>query len=129
MKPERRNAGRKEVNVPSWYAINWDRVEADSRMPQHNDPKRNRQLEENSSQMLPLSGTPKMKTPTTRQIAISTMPSAKWADSLPSTSSVGRTGVESSCSMVPFSHSRAMVSEVSSDAMIIRMTAMSPGTM
>ncbi len=31
--------------------------------------------------------------------------------------------------MVPFSHSRAMVSELSMDAMIIMVTAISPGTM
>ena len=32
------------------------------------------------------------------------------------------------CSMVPISHSRAMVSEVNSAAMICRTTAISPGT-
>ncbi len=43
--------------------------------------------------------------------------------------SAGRTGVESNCSMVPFSHSRAMVSDVSMAAMIMMMTPMRPGTM
>jgi hypothetical protein len=48
---------------------------------------------------------------------------------LPISSSPGRTGVASNCSIVPVSHSRAIVSDVSIDAMIIRITAISPGTM
>jgi hypothetical protein len=44
-------------------------------------------------------------------------------------SSAGFTGVEMSCSIVPRSHSRAMVSEVSSAAIRPMITAMMPGTM
>ena len=39
------------------------------------------------------------------------------------------TGVEMSCSIVPVSHSRATVSEVSRAAMTIMITAISPGMM
>ena len=60
---------------------------------------------------------------------MSTTPMTKNASILPSTISAGRSGVDINCSIVPISHSRAMVSEVSSAAMIIRITAMSPGTM
>ena len=59
---------------------------------------------------------------------MSATPSRKYASILPSTISAGRSGVESNCSMVPISHSRAMVSEVSSAAMIMRITAIRPGT-
>ena len=61
-------------------------------------------------------------------MAESASPTTKYASILPSTISAGRSGVESNCSMVPISHSRAMVSEVSSDAIIMRITAISPGT-
>ncbi len=60
---------------------------------------------------------------------MSAVPTTKYAESLPSAISAGRTGVESSCSMVPFSHSRATVSEPRFAAMIITITAISPGTM
>jgi len=54
---------------------------------------------------------------------------AKYGVSLPRISSGPRTGVAMSCSMVPVSHSRATVSEVSRAAMSMTMTAMRPGTM
>jgi len=59
----------------------------------------------------------------------STTPSTQNAASLPMINSWARSGVERSCSSVPVSHSRAMVSEVRSAAMIIRMTEIKPGTM
>ena len=61
-------------------------------------------------------------------MAASATPTAKYASILPSTISAGRSGVERICSIVPISHSRAMVSEVSNAAMICRITAMMPGT-
>ena len=39
----------------------------------------------------------------------------------------GRSGVDSNCSIDPFSHSRAMHNDVSSDAMIMSTTAIKPG--
>ena len=62
-------------------------------------------------------------------MVVSATPTTKKASILPSTISAARTGVESSCSMVPISHSRATVSEVSSAAMTIIMAAIRPGTM
>ena len=41
---------------------------------------------------------------------------------------IGRSGVERICSIVPISHSRAIVSDVNRAAMICRITAISPGT-
>ena len=98
-------------------------------MPQHSAPNRNTQAETNSNSTLPLSGTPKTKTPTNRQISMSIKPTQEVRGQLAQRQLDGRTGVESSCSIVPFSHSRAMVSEVSSAAMIIMITAIRPGTM
>ena len=59
---------------------------------------------------------------------MSTIPRTKYAASFPTHISTGRTGVESN-TIVPFSHSRAMVNDVSIAAMIMRITAINPGTM
>ena len=74
-------------------------------------------------------GTPKRKCPASIESTVSRTPIAKYGASFPRISSGPRTGVEMSCSMVPVSHSLAMVSDVSSAAMSMMMTAMSPGTM
>lgn len=87
------------------------------------------QLVSISSKGLPRKGTRKTATPTPITTSVSTKPRAKKASILPSTSSAGRRGVDSSCSMVPISHSRAMVSEVSIAAMMLMITAIRPGTM
>jgi hypothetical protein len=78
-------------------------------------------------QKLPRNGTAKTVMATMSAMAESTSPTRKYASILPSTISVGRSGVESTCSMVPISHSRAMVSDVSCPARITRITAISPG--
>ncbi len=49
--------------------------------------------------------------------------------SLPSITSSGVTGVEISCSIVPRSHSREIVSDVSWAPIKARMTATTPGIM
>ena len=57
------------------------------------------------------------------------MPMTKYGTSLPSMISSGVTGVEISCSMVPRSHSRAMVSEVRKAPITDITSARTPGTM
>ena len=52
----------------------------------------------------------------------------KYGTSFPIMSSRGVTGVETSCSMVPRSHSLAIVSEVRKEPMTAMMMAMTPGT-
>ena len=66
--------------------------------------------------------------PTTNEITASTSPTTKYASILPSTISAGRSGVERICSMVPISHSRAMVRVVNWPVRIIRIIAIRPGT-
>jgi hypothetical protein len=59
----------------------------------------------------------------------SSIPRAKYGSSLPRIISDGVTGVERSCSIVPCSHSRATVKDVSMAAITIMMTEIRPGTM
>src|SRR4030043_358184 len=86
-------------------------------------------LRPNSSQMLPLTGTPNPNTATATTTAISTTPMRKKGRSLPRMSSWGRTGVTMSCSMVPSSFSLTMPSDVSIMVMIIKTIASTPGIM
>ena len=97
-------------------------------MPQNSAPNRNRQLVTTSRTMLPRKGTSNTNTPHHHAHHDVHHPNREKASIFPSTSSVGRSGVDSNCSIVPISHSRAMVIDVSSDAMIIRITAIRPGT-
>ena len=62
------------------------------------------------------------------EIAIATRPRKKFGTTLPTRNSGTLAGVASSASMVPRSHSRATTSAVSSDPIIIRISAMEPGT-
>src|SRR5215469_1123886 len=63
------------------------------------------------------------------QTITSIMPMAKYGTSLPNMISRGLTGVEISCSIVPRSHSRAMVSEVRKAPITDMTRASTPGTM
>src|SRR5579871_2672202 len=108
MNPESKNDGKNVVTIPIWNASNCDLVTAESRIPQKNAPERKMQLVTQSSKRLPRKGTSKMKMPVNTESSVSIAPTTKKAAILPSTSSAGRTGVESNCSMVPISHSRAM---------------------
>ena len=62
------------------------------------------------------------------ETAIATQPSTKFGTTLPIRNSGTLAGVASSASMVPRSHSRATTSAVSSEPIIIRMSAIEPGT-
>ncbi len=97
-------------------------------MPNPSDPMMKASERTMSSATLPRNGTPKRNTPTRLTTTTSIRPMATYGRSFPSTTSTRLTGVDASCSMVPRSHSRAMVSEVSMAAMIIMITATSPGT-
>ena len=77
---------------------------------------------------LPRSGVPKRSIPAATVTITSNSPIARYGRSLPSTISSRDTGVAASCSIVPRSHSRAMVRAVSSAAMMDMMIAISPGT-
>src|ERR1039457_3844911 len=120
------NEGRNVVTSPNWKANNWERANAETRMPQKKAPERKIMVVKANTQGLPRKGTPYTKIPTSTAIVVSARPTTKKASILPITISAARTGVESSCSMVPIFHSRAIVSEVSSAAMTIIMWAI-PG--
>ncbi len=62
------------------------------------------------------------------ETAIAHKPRKKFGTTLPTRNSGTLAGVASSASMVPRSHSRATTSAVSSDPIIIRISAMEPGT-
>src|ERR1019366_2697538 len=121
VKPESRKPGKNVISKPNWYACTCEREPAETQIPEHSAHKRNTHVETASTKKLP-------RTATVTEITESTSPTTKYASILPSTISVGRSGVESTCSMVPISHSRAMVSDVSCPARIVRITAISPGT-
>src|ERR1017187_1741772 len=128
VKPESRKPGKNVISKPNWYACTCEREPAETQIPEHSAHKRNRHVETASTKKLPRNGTVKTVIATVTEITESTSPTTKYASILPSTISVGRCGVESTCSMVPISHSRAMVSDVSCPARIVRITAISPGT-
>ena len=60
-------------------------------------------------------------------MTVSAKPMTKYGMSFPDTISIGLTGVDMSCSMVPLSHSLATASEMSREMMTDMMMAMSPG--
>src|ERR1035438_8537742 len=120
VKPESRKPGRNETSMPIWYACTCEREPAEIQIPKNSAHQRKRQVETASTTKLPRNGTVKIVIATVTEMAESTSPTRKYASILPSTISAGRSGVESTCSMVPISHSRAIVSVVSCAARIIR---------
>ncbi len=83
----------------------------------------------NRVKTVPRNGTPNQNVARTRQNDASIQPSSRYGASLPTITSLGVTGVETSSSMVPRSHSREMVSEVSCAPTSAMMTATTPGMM
>src|ERR1700751_3569373 len=63
------------------------------------------------------------------QTITSNMPMAKYGTNLPNMISSGLAGVDISCSIVPRSHSRAMVSDVRKAPMTDMTSARTPGMM
>src|ERR1035441_7212517 len=106
VKPESRKPGRNETSMPIWYACTCEREPAEIQLPKNSAHNTDRQVETASTTKLPRNGTVKIVIATVTEIAESTSPTRKYASILPSTISVGRSGVESTCSMVPISHSR-----------------------
>src|ERR1039458_2183819 len=120
VKPQSWKPGRNVISKPNWYACTCVREPAETQIPEHSAHKRNRQVETASTAKLPRNGTVKTVIATVTEITEFTSPTRKYASILPRTISAGRNGVESTCSMVPISHSRAIVNDVSCPARIIR---------
>ncbi len=126
-RPERRNAGRKVVIMASWLARSWFLVRVLMAIPMERDPAMNTELRKRRRAGDPRKGTPKRRTPVSEAMARSMRPIPKYGSSLPIMISQGRSGLAASISIVPVSHSRAIVSEVSSAEITMSITAMSPG--
>jgi hypothetical protein len=106
----------------------WDFTTAEMKTPKPRAPKRKSRVMTARRTTDPFMGVPKMIMPATTVTATSNSPIPRYGSSLPSTTSSRPTGVEASCSIVPRSHSRAIVRAVSIAAMIDMITATSPGT-
>ena len=126
--PESSVAGRKVVIIASCVARNCDLVAALMNRPIPWAPMRKSIAMTIRKNGFPRNGTAKTIPPTTATIPMSMNPMPRYGSSLPRITSSRWTGVAASCSMVPRSHSRAMVSEVRSAERIIMIVAMRPGT-
>jgi len=98
-------------------------------MPRPRPPIRKSREAARSRRGLPRNGTWNAVSPSATVMKTSNSPMPRYGTSLPRTTSTASTGVAASCSMLPRSHSRAIVNEVSIAEMIIITTATSPGTM
>src|SRR5215469_13058240 len=123
--PESRNAGRKLVTSEIWLAASCDLVAAEIQNPSNSTAARKSDVASTISQTEPRNGTPNHPTAITAQNAVSSRPNRKYGPSFPIVTSNGVTGVDISCSIVPRSHSRAMVSEVRK----VPTSTTTPGTM
>ncbi len=127
--PDSRNDGKKVSTIASWLARSWLRVTMLIAMPNESAPARKIAAIAKSNATLPRRGTWNKNSPMTTASSTSSMPNPKYGNSLPRTISLPFTGVEMSCSIVPVSHSRATVRDVSSAAITDITTAISPGMM
>ena len=95
----------------------------------HSTTVRNSPVVKNSAGSVPRNGTSNQNTASARQMQASTMPTTKYGSSLPSISSSGWIGVDTSSSIVPRSHSRAIVRDESCDPTMAMTRATTPGMM
>ncbi|OPZ09530.1 MAG: hypothetical protein BWZ10_02550 [candidate division BRC1 bacterium ADurb.BinA364] len=108
-------------------ASTWDLSEALSINPKNSIPARKTDASAKSSPALPRNGTANSHCPSATASPTSARPMAKYGATLPKSSSGTSTGVPISCSIVPISHSRAIVTLVNIAAMTTMTSAMMPG--
>ena len=129
MKPESRNDGRNVAIIANWLARSWLLVTMLMSMPIASTPIEEDRGHAEQQRHVAAQGDVEQELPEHDRQHHVQHADGEVRNQLAQDQFRPCTGVEMSCSIVPRSHSRAKVSEVSMAAMTIMITAIRPGTM
>ncbi len=128
MKFEKNMPGRNDASMAICAAMNCVCATVEMSRPTLSATSRNAVVAKISISAEPRKGTWNSSSAKATETPIAMQPSTKFGTTLPIRNSGTLAGVASSASMVPRSHSRATTSAVRSEPIIIRISAIEPGT-